>query len=41
MRDLLILGAGVLAQEMVETVERVTQAVGDWNLIGSLSPHAG
>jgi sugar O-acyltransferase (sialic acid O-acetyltransferase NeuD family) len=40
MRDLLILGTGVHAQEMVEIVERVNQAGGDWNLIGLISADA-
>jgi sugar O-acyltransferase (sialic acid O-acetyltransferase NeuD family) len=40
MRDLLILGTGVHAQEMVEIVERVNQAGGDWHLIGLISADA-
>src|SRR5262249_10923781 len=36
-RDLLILGTGVHAAEMVEIVERVNRAAPTWNLLGFLS----
>ncbi|MHB9023808.1 MAG: DapH/DapD/GlmU-related protein [Armatimonadota bacterium] len=38
MRDLLILGIGVHAREMVEIVERVNAVQPTWNLLGFLSP---
>ena len=37
MRDLLILGTGVHALEMVEIVERVNRAAATWNLIGLIT----
>jgi serine acetyltransferase len=37
-RELLILGVGVHATEMVEIVERVNRAAPTWNLLGFLSP---
>jgi bifunctional N-acetylglucosamine-1-phosphate-uridyltransferase/glucosamine-1-phosphate-acetyltransferase GlmU-like protein len=38
MRDLLILGAGVHAAEMVEIIERINQVKKTWRLLGFLSP---
>jgi len=37
MQDLIILGTGVHAQEMVEIVDRVNAAAATWNLIGYVS----
>jgi sugar O-acyltransferase (sialic acid O-acetyltransferase NeuD family) len=37
MRDLLILGTGVHALEMVEIIERVNRAAATWNLIGLIT----
>jgi hypothetical protein len=37
-RDLLILGTGVHAAEMVEIAERVNRARATWNLLGFISP---
>jgi sugar O-acyltransferase (sialic acid O-acetyltransferase NeuD family) len=38
MKDLLILGTGVHALEMVEIVERINNAHKTWNLLGFVSP---
>jgi sugar O-acyltransferase (sialic acid O-acetyltransferase NeuD family) len=40
MKDLLILGTGVHALEMIEIVERVNRAAPTWNLIGLITPDA-